>query len=410
MNLNHDTAALKDSPTYDIPYESISPVKRNDTRTPLPENEQRNITPRTSNKKENPAIRLKVYEDPSGEGPEIPATSPSITRSTVLEELPVNEPAVHQPRNLSDHPQAEESETPFRKRINAEAAARRTSDSDRTENPYLLRRILESGITRVRAGTLDVHGFRKLQALIRDGEDIWEGGVKFDELLQPLLENLEFPNTNDTNTSSKLSPSNARSQDQIKTQVLMTIRLLLQNQPKYFSAYYSQALCAIILARKYHQPTSHIVCGLEETSETIVAQCDPGPCIDAVLDLLETETSASGDGTLFMGLYVLASLLHRIPSTTPPSASPNSPQKPHTNALAQTQQTRLGQLVARCISDTNPDIRRAVIEFALELHDSVQETGGFWKLVDGASEDQRSLITYYLARRERVYAGLGRVG
>lgn len=416
LRINHDTAPIKeDFPIEDIPKEALSPVKRNDPKDTPPEKESRITPPRTSNKKENPTARLKVYEDPSGEGLEITAASPSITRSTVLEELPVNEPAVHQSRVLSDHSLEEESETPFysRKRINIDTAARRVSDADRTENPHLMRRILESGITRVRAGTLDVHGFRKLQALIRDGEEIWEGGVKFDELLQPLLENLESPN-HDTSSDPKISPGSTRTQDQIKTQVLMTIRLLQQNQHKYFSAYYSQALCAIILARKHHQPTSHIVCGLEETSETIVAQCEPGPCIDAVLDLLETETSASGDGTLFMGLYVLAGLLHRLPSSSPPSSTPSqpSPSKSHppTITTPPTQQCRLGHLVARCISDTNPDIRRAVIGFALELHDSVQEPGGFWRLVDGASEDQRSLITYYLARRERGFAGLGADG
>lgn len=435
---NHDAETLKDdvsrpvsrpinnSPVGDIPRASDNDLPQ---ETPAEESDHHIPVTRALGSKKETNTRLKVYEDPSGVGAKVTVTSPPASRSTILEELPVNEPAVNLPSIMSNYPPllAEEGESPLyhRKWINVENAARHVSDSERTENPYLMRRILDGGITRVRAGTLEVHGFRKLQALIRSREDIWEDGVKFDELLQPLLENLESPNVENVDGKP------ARAQDQIKTQVLMTIRLLQQNQPKYFSRYYSQALCSIILARKHHHPTSHIVCGLEETSETIVAQCDPEPCIDAVLDLLETETPAQNDGTLFTGLYVLAGLLHRVCSNSPnkalssPSSSsststfsnPSSPQKSPSTAfatlLSPTQQTRLGRLAARFLSDTNPDIRRAVIEFALELHDAVgggEGAGSFWRLVKGASEDQRSLITYYLVRRERGYGGSVGVG
>lgn len=433
--VNHDVVTLKDgvprpiddSPIGEIPLASKKALPQEDVAEG---GDQHIPVIRASGSKKEANARLKVYEDPSREGAKVTVTSPPATRSTILEELPVNEPAINLPSIVSNYPPllAEEGESPLyhRKWINVESAARRISDSDRTENPYLMRRILDGGISRVRAGTLEVHGFRKLQALIRSRDDIWEDGVKFDELLQPLLENLESPNME----NGEGKP--ARAQDQIKTQVLMTIRLLQQNQPKYFSRYYSQALCAIILARKHHHPTSHIVCGLEETSESIVAQCDPEPCIDAVLDLLETEARAPSDGTLFTGLYVLAGLLHRVCSTSPtkPLSSPSSssssstfsntsssPLKSQSTPLATrlppTQQARLGHLAARCLSDTNPDIRRAVIEFALELHDVVgggEGTGNFWRLVKGASEDQRSLITYYLVRRERGYGGSVGVG
>lgn len=427
---NHEVALkddvprpIVDSPAGNIPRANKSDVPQEDAAE---ESDQHMPVIRAPGSKKETNARLKVYEDPFAEGTKVTVTSSPATRSTVLEELPVNEPAISIPSISNYSPLlAEEGESPLyhRKWINVETAARRISDSDRTENPYSMRRILDGGITRVRAGTLEVHGFRKLQALIRSREDIWEDGVKFDELLQPLLENLESPNIE----SSEGKP--ARAQDQVKTQVLMTIRLLQQNQPKYFSRYYAQALCSIILARKHHHPTSHIVCGLEETSESIVAQCDPEPCIDAVLDLLETEAPAPNDGTLFTGLYVLAGLLHRVCSTSPtqPSISPlssssststlsnpSSPQKPQSPPLATllppTQQTRLGHLAARCLSDTNPDIRRAVIEFALELHDAVgggEGIGNFWRLVKGASADQRSLITYYLVRRERGEKGYG---
>lgn len=363
--------------------------------------ERLSLTPRAiASRKENLSSRLKVYEDPVGglDATATPQTGtpPTASRTKVLEELPINEPALYQPRLSPNFPLlAEETETPLyhQKWINVEAAARRVSDSDKTDNPYFMRRILEGGIARVKAGTLDVHGFRKLQGLIRSREDIWEEGVKFDELLLLLLENLESP--------SGPSQASVRPQD-VKTQVLMTIRLMQQHQPKYFSPYYPRALCAIILARKHYHSTSHIVCGLEETSETIVSECEPLPCIEAILELLEMEPRDQSD-TVFMGLYVLAGLLHRISSLR--SSEPDTPSNQLTSAE---QNIRLGHIAAKCLMDTNPDVRRAVVEFALELHDVVGDKASFWALVGGLGEDHRSLITYYLARREKVYSRVER--
>jgi CLIP-associating protein 1/2 len=70
------------------------------------------------------------------------------------------------------------------------------------------RRLLDSGIAKIRSRTLDPHGFRMLQGLARNhpvrqalqennGEeipyDIWDDGTKFGELLISLLDYLEAP-------------------------------------------------------------------------------------------------------------------------------------------------------------------------------------------------------------------------
>lgn len=331
---------------------------------------------------------LQVYEDPvldpsNGNLP----PPPLVHTPGALEELPVNEPA-KQHRQVFDHQLlAEEPTSPeyHQKWLAVEAAERRRriSNSENIDNPRLARKILDSGIVRVQSRSLDVHGFRKLQALIRSsGESVWEGGYKFDELIIPLLEYLETPNDEST-------PRTGKAQD-LKTQVLVTVRVMLQHQPKFFNTYHPRALTAVLAARKHYSSTSHIVCGLEETAESIVHQCDPSPCIDSVLDLLETEcTEGVETDTISMGLYVLAGLLHR------------GQEKGETLHLSERQEQRLGRMGARCLSDTSPDIRRAVIEFVLELYDSVDQER-FWGLVTGAKEDHRSLITYYLARKRAV--------
>ena len=330
---------------------------------------------------------LQVYEDPvldTGNGR--PSPPPPVHTPGALEELPVNEPA-KQHRQVFDHRLlAEEPDSPeyHQKWLAVEAAERRRiSNSENIENPRLARKILDSGIVRVQSRSLDVHGFRKFQALIRtSGDSIWDGGYKFDELVLPLLEYLETPNDEST-------PGTGKAQD-LKTQVLVTVRVLLQHQPKYFYPYHPRALTAVVAARKHFSSTSHIVCGLEETAESIVHQCDPSPCIDSVLDLLETKgTDGAETNTIVMGLFVLAGLLHR------------GQERGLTLHLSEEQEERLGRMGAKSLSDTNPDVRRAVIEFVLELYDSVGQVR-FWGLVTGAKEDHRSLITYYLARKRAV--------
>lgn len=375
-------------------------------------------------------VKLRVYEDPSGEGLDTticpPSTRPS-AKFNVLEELPINEPAAYQPPRIGPLLAEETDKSGYHKDWKEQVKVESRSIGDKNDNPYLMRRILASGITRLRAGTLDVHGFRRLQGLIRDREDVWEEGVKFDELLELLLETLESPNRNDS-----IAP-NARAQDQLKAQVLMTIRLLLRRDVKYFSTYYPRALTALISARKHHVSTSHIVSGLEEVSEMVVEKCEPIECIDAVLDLLETDILRTYQ-TIYMALYALAGLLQRmypnnrfvshltvpniIPSPSEPEPehhdqrqrqhSPSSASRtrrvrstsPSKSRISHSQKLRLGKTAAHFLNDTNPEIRRGGVEFTLKLYDAVGEEGGFWNLMD-TNSDQRNLITYYLLRRDR---------
>lgn len=375
-------------------------------------------------------VKLRVYEDPSGEGLDTticpPSTRPS-AKFNVLEELPINEPAAYQPPHIGPLLAEETDKSGYHKDWKEQVKVEGRSIGDKNDNPYLMRRILASGITRLRAGTLDVHGFRRLQGLIRDRGDVWEEGVKFDELLELLLETLESPNRNDS-----IAP-NARAQDQLKAQVLMTIRLLLRKDVKYFSKYYPRALTALISARTHHVSTSHIVSGLEEVSEMIVEKCEPIQCIEAVLDLLETDILRTYQ-TIYMALYALAGLLQRIypnnrsashltvpnsiPSPSEPEPehhdqrqrqpSPSSASRtrrvrstsPSKSRISHSQKVRLGKTAAHFLSDTNPEIRRAGVEFTLKLYDAVGEEGGFWNLLD-TNSDQRNLITYYLLRRDR---------
>ncbi|KAI9816215.1 MAG: suppressor of tub2 mutation [Pycnora praestabilis] len=319
---------------------------------------------------------LKVYEDPIQQKDNETTPRPA-PRIAALEELPVNEPG----NVFAVAPDGDEYHLNWK---NYEAAERRKSLTARPEDAQQARRLLDSGITRIRARTLDVHGFRKLQGLVKSGSDIWEGGAKFDELLLTLLEYLESPNDD-----SKVLPSKAQD---LKTQALVTTRIMLDKHRKYFSAYYPRALCAVLTARKHYDSTSHIVSGLEETAEDLVAYGKPDECIDSVLDLLESEEEGvMGDRTTAIGLYVLSGLLHNVPFRGV--------------SLTGDETKRLGKLAVRYLDHIDSDVRRAVVEYSLELYDRMETKREFWTLMDGVREDHQNLITYYIAKRDRANRG-----
>jgi CLIP-associating protein 1/2 len=238
--------------------------------------------------------------------------------------------------------------------------------------------MLDNGITKIRARNLDVHGYRKLQGLIKEHDNIFKDETKFDDLLLALLDSLEAPN-------EERRTALGRPLD-LKTQVLVTTRLMFAHNKLYFSAYYPRAMSAVISARKYYDSKDHIVSGLEETSEDIAGACDPGDVIDAILDVLETEErNEAGYRTISMGIYVLSGLLHRLNTRK--------------MTMEKADLKRLGKLAFRSIRDTHPDIRRAVIDYCLELRDMVEPEEDFWPMINDSVEDYRALLTYYIVRR-----------
>ncbi|KAI9879294.1 MAG: suppressor of tub2 mutation [Pleopsidium flavum] len=315
---------------------------------------------------------LIVYEDPVQVTDKGTIPRPVI-KTTALEELPVNEPAIipilcEQSPNTDNH----------RGWKKVEAAEKQKLFGADLQHSG---RLLDSGIVRVRARTLDVHGFRKLQVLIKGNDDIWDDGAKFEDLFLALLDSLEAPYEN----------SKGKGQDS-KAQVLITIRLMLTHLRKYFSTLYPRVLCAILTAGKYYDSTSHMACGLEEMAEEAVALCKPDDGINAVLNLLEGEkvdTDAGKDQaskTMTMGLNVLAGLLPFV--------------RKQQVTLTEGDTERLTALGLRCLGDTNPDVRRAVIEYSLVLHDLI-DIKCFWTIVAGARKEHGNLLMYYLAKRAK---------
>ena len=327
---------------------------------------------------------LKVYEDPVKESSKINQSALSTPRAPlVLGELPINEPT-SQNRMPTDQDSLLEKKqdgkpahlhhdwTDFK-----QSEYRHIRKSENIDNPMLARKILESAIVRIQARSLDVHGFRKVQALIPSAPvSVWEEGYKLQELLVPLLEYLEAPNNfNDVRDA-------IRDLD-IKTQILVVIKLLMKNLPQFFEPFYPQTLCALLAARKHYHPSTHMVAGLEETAEDVIAKCGPpNICISTVLDLLDVDRATD---TRTMALDVLKVLLHKSHMTRDPSDV-----------------DRIGQVATTFLESTKPEIRRAALEMVLELRYNVAEDH-FWALLANTKNESKGLITYYLARNQSIH-------
>lgn len=336
---------------------------------------------------------VKVYEDPQspasreGRADAIPIQKLSQTpsKSNPLEELPINEPTPTSNRRLNRPPETSpvvvsvpDSENTRRQWKKAEVAERRRSLSPRSKDPSRARDMIDRGLNKIQSGAIDVHGYRKFQSLIKYHESILADEVKYGEILIALLQALETPEMERKGSASRALD--------LKTQVLVTIRLMLSLNKIYFSAHYAQAMTAIITARRHYEITNHIVSGLEETAEQVVAACDPPVVMDAVLDLLETEElTPEGLRMSAMGSYILAGLIHRLNEKN--------------LILTETELQRLGLFAKKKLCNPQPDVRRAAINFCLELHEMVQPEDAFWNMVNSRNEDFRPLLTYYIVRK-----------
>ncbi|OLN97287.1 Protein STU1 [Colletotrichum chlorophyti] len=298
-----------------------------------------------------PVNGLKVFEDPFVD--DQTTAKPTFT-DPVLEDKPVNEIASPVPTN--GH--LEMNGTP--------------------ENPDKARqasRLLDSGVTRVKAKSLDVHGFRKLQSIIRDNKAVFTD-EKFEALLRGLFEYLEAPLEN--LTSEKV-------QD-VKAQILGTIKLLLKKERDNFQPHVSRGLESLVTTRSAYDSRTRIVSGLELLAEELVAIGDPPEIVVVMTKLLQSkqDTSVEGSRCLASGLYVLKELLEKRTGFVP----------------SDTELAHLAGLAGRLLESKDSGVRMSAVQLCVALHLRIGD-GPFWELIKDAKDDPKNLITYYIAKKQR---------
>lgn len=365
-----DPVKVYEDPQPSASKEAISPTTK-ETRSP-----KENRSPkgnRSPNTKEN-LSPLSTVSNRSG-----------LKSSNALEELPLNEPAYRDNRQLSSSEESSwlegiettSSENTHRRWRKIEIAEKRRSISPRSKDPVKARDMIDKGIKRIKANAMDVHGYRKLQGLIKYHDSIFTDEEKYDEMLMALLEDVEGP------PDGKPRPM-GRPLD-LKTQVLVTIRLMFAHKNPYVPAYYPRLTVAMLNARKHYDINCHIVSGLERTVDDIVMACKPREVMEAVLDLIETEErDDEGYRAIGMGIYVMNGLFRRL----------------NKSGVRMTQPVleRVGKFAQEGLKDPRPDIRRATTELCVELHRMLRDDQEFWRLVDSPQGDYRNLLTYYIAK------------
>ncbi|KAL1872314.1 hypothetical protein VTK73DRAFT_1624 [Phialemonium thermophilum] len=301
----------------------------------------------------SPARLVKVYEDPfSGDQ----TTPRPIPMKPVLEDRPVNEDAGNLMRAETDNDGAR-------------------SAALLPEKAKQNMRLLESGISKVKQKSLDVHGFRKLQGIIRDNKFALTD-EKFDALLTGLFEFLE-------SSTTQLPPE--KEQD-VKAQVLATIKLLLKRMRDSFQPHVSRGLESMLRSRATYEGRTHMVSGLELLTDELVALGDGGEMTAVLCRMLGTMNMDKPPDcrSLSMGLHALRNMIDAKAAFAP----------------SDTELATLAGLAGRCLDSIESGVRMDAVQLCVALHERVGDKR-FWDAVQDLRDDPKSLITYYIVKRQR---------
>ncbi|EME47761.1 hypothetical protein DOTSEDRAFT_167089 [Dothistroma septosporum NZE10] len=322
---------------------------------------------------------VQIYEDPfTDSAAQVDATD----ERTVLGELPVNENV-----RLTSPAQSNASGgSPAASPLPVQGMRLPMSAQDRAD---LMRnkKLLISGIERVRTKTLDAHGFRRMQDIAKSRADIWDGGKKYDELMTVVLEYLQT-----FDQDNKLSQQLQKAAG-LKAQALGLVRALLTLHRKNAAAWYAKALVTVFVCRVGIDASSHVLADMHRTADEIIREAVPENCIDAILDFLPP--SGQGDvvaRSVAMALIVLRQLVNKT--------------KARSVDLGAERKARLAHASARYLNDTDLEVRKVDVDLASELvglyGTGDEERNSFWIEFKGVDEGRLELLTYYIAKKGRA--------
>ncbi|KAM3065528.1 suppressor of tub2 mutation [Clarireedia jacksonii] len=312
-----------------------------------------------------PLKPVKVYEDPFSSADDSTTPRPA-DAPLVLGEVPVNEDAMNISRNgITELDGAEATKFP-------------PMSPEKVKQSL---RLLDSGISKIKAKSLDVHGFRKLQGMIRDNKTAWSED-RFSTLLLVLFEYLEEPLTN-------LTPEKVQD---VKAQILATIKLMYKKDREPFRPHIAKGFHSILVTRSCYDARAHIVSGLELLADELVTLANPQDTIQTILSTLQhEEMTLEGCRKLSMGLHVLKQTL--------------DVKKEY--ELNDEEVEGICQLAAKCLGSSESGVRLDAVVLCVSTHARIGETR-FWDVLgERVKGDPKSLIMYYIVKRQREVEGVG---
>lgn len=360
---------------------------------------------------------FQIHEDPfsaANDGDQGRSITPQPAR--VLNELPLNE---SNQVNGSPAPSAASASTDRDGSVSPLANGVKSPILSPESKAEVLRsrKLLVSGIERIRGRTLDTHGFRKVLELVRSPESANIFGSvgearRFDDLCGALLDYITEP--------SELIGGTARHPQDLKRQATSVLKTILNFQDAPYKKWIStgrwlqRTLTGMFDARRGVEGLGLLVKDIElmavdisskirvESGEKAVAtwlEHDNAEAEDTTAEnepvepMQDARTKSRTRATAF-ALRTLAALL--ASDTAGSSESIN---------------TRIAMIAATRIKSRDAEVRKAAVELATQLHAVWPSVNGeenaakddFWILLDknGVQESARNLIVYFIARRER---------
>lgn len=361
-------------------FDNLSPEKTGDKMHDITE---RATTPRSASPaKSAQPEEVQIYEDPFvADSAEVPAEGDR----KVLGELPVNENVRMQSPAQSSGSSTSPTGSP--RQIISEARSPLVPTSQDRAEVMRNKRLLGSGIDRIRTKTLDAHGFRRVQEIAKSNLDIWDGGKKYDELIAALLDYLQT-----FDQEPKLTQQAPHKAAGLKAQALGLVRALLFLHKKNAIPWYPKTIITVLSCRKGVDANSHVLADLERTADEVVKQSDPEICIDAIVDYLPAVGHDQGASrSTAMGLGLLRQLLDSA--------------KQRGVDLGSERKVRLVQTTAKYLDDGDAEVRKADVELASDLFELFGSSKtDFWNEFKGTDEGRLGLLTYYIARRGKAAA------
>ncbi|RMX74356.1 hypothetical protein D0869_12680 [Hortaea werneckii] len=398
-----------------------------------------------------PQEEIQIYEDHPFTA-EVEANGEAGTEGRkVLGELQVNENVRAQSPTQSHGSSTSPAGSP--RQPNGAAAPGRSPQPTQDRAEILRnRRLLTSGIERIRTKTLDAHGFRRVQDLARTADDeLWEAdGRKFDALMTVLL---DYLHTFDSDPKTANQPAHKTSG--LRIQALGLLRTLLSptdrkppvagagssktsSSPSMMASWYPKVLLTLYSCRAAGGASNAGAGGfspsdLDKTAASLLALpavlLNPEPCLQATVAYLSSSSDPTTTNTT-VSTTSTSSALQTLRSLLASSLSSSWSPSPSLRV-------EVTRLAARFLNSPDLEVRKRAVElgsecFAFFPSSSAAEAGGkgevegrageeiageggeggqggaeregegkeaFWREFRGADEGRLGLLTYYIARR-----------
>jgi CLIP-associating protein 1/2 len=310
----------------------------------------------------------------TGKAAEVAAAPRSAAKQKALEEVPVNESGSRfsEARRRSFESLAQSScEDPAgrcRKWIE------NRSISPRSKDPANAIDMIRKAQARIKSDTMDISGYRKLQTLFYyHKETIIPDRLEYNSMVNALLKELQK------------APTDRKDQD-VKTQILVTIRSMLTFTIANFHPCIERTLTTVIRARRHYESSSHIVTYMEELVDILVDHSlTEEAVIDGVIEGMNMGEEALKSEGAYRSIILGLSTLHQ---TILPAKYEHIPDE---------SLVKVGAVVSEQLRHPRPGVRKQATELNAFINSKFGER--LRNLAPPPQEGSLNLLTYFMARQ-----------